>query len=552
MRLDLAPRSLLTPLALAAQVALAAAAASTVPAAAGDPPTFHRDVAPILRRHCVTCHAPGEVAPMSLRTYQESRPWAKTIARNVRERRMPPWHAEPGGLRFANDRSLAPEHVDTLVRWAQAGAIEGDPAGADGALPPPPDSEWRLGEPDLVLELDAVEVPAGGPDRFRLVAADSAGDPGRADERWISAIEVLPGDRSVVHHVLLWVGRPEGGQHSLLGGWAAGTEPLRFPAGTARRLPAGHPLLADVHYHPTGTATTDRTRLGIHFVDPASVEKELTALWILDAEFEIPPGAPRHPSRASHTFLEPVRVHGLTPHLHYRGTDASYTAFYPDGRRQELLRVKWDFNWQTCYWLAEPLDLPAGTRLEIAAHWDNSAANPANPDPTRAVRWGPGSTDEMLIGFVDYVPLEGRSPDALPLILGKLPELIERYPGEVWMVDLPPTPGVAPVPTALRLPRVGSGAWYLQLATTVFPVPIEPLEWNGDSLRARVDFGELESLLGKAPPGAVFELSGELDPATGTLELTLGTPAGIHTIEGVRAEAFELGAPAEASSRAGG
>jgi mono/diheme cytochrome c family protein len=508
--------------ALAATLAAGAPALAAGSAANRDVPTYTGGVAAVLHDNCVSCHSPGQVAPMSLRTWDEVRPWAKAILRAVDAGDMPPWDADPGFGPFVNDRSLSAEERDLLVRWAQAGAPRGE---GDAPEPPPlPSSEWTLGEPDWVIEFDPFEVAADGPDRFLQIPVDT----GFEEDRWISAIEVLPGEKQVVHHFLLWQANESStGQESLLGGWAAGANQEPLPAGTGRLVKKGRQLIGDFHYHPSGQAATDRTRVGIHFADAAEVEKELVNLWILNAEFAIPPGDPDYGASASYVFPQDVRVLSLTPHMHYRGKDMTYTATYPDGREETLLRVsRYDFNWQTGYEFAEPVAIPAGTRIDVEAHWDNSAANPANPDPTKTVTWGTQSTDEMLIGFVDYVVDQGISPQPVSLVLGKLAELAETHPGRVWRVDIQREPGKGPEPSAVHLPLQGQGGWYVQLGNMVLPAPIQEIVWDGNRVTAT-------ALVPGQPP---MGMAGVVDGATGELDLTLQTGGGEGKVRGIPAE----------------
>jgi mono/diheme cytochrome c family protein len=479
-------------------------------AAAVDQPTFVGEIAPILHDNCVRCHRPGEIGPMSLLTYDEVRPWAKSIGRVVHEGEMPPWDADPGFGPFANDISLSEEEIDTIMGWVAAGSPRGT-----GEPPAPPEMPegggWTLGEPDWVYEFDPVGVSADGDDQFTIIPIDS----GWEEDRWIQAIEVLPGDRKVVHHFILWQSDESGrAQESWLGGWAAGAPPNAFPDGTARLVKKGRALLGDFHYHPYGEATTDSTRLGIHFADPETVNKEYVNLWILNADFQIPAGAANHPAKASYVFPQDARVLSLTPHMHYRGKDMTYTAYYPDGREEELLRVSnYDFNWQINYDFVEPVAIPAGTKLEVVAHWDNSTDNPNNPDPSTDVTWGLQSTDEMLIGFVDYVVEEGVSPKPVSLVLGKLAELAEAYPGQVWRVDIVRQSGTGPEPSAVHLPKDGRpGGWYVQMGTLVLPAPIQEIVWEENRVSATA------LIPGQEP----MEIEGVVDPETGGIELQMG------------------------------
>ena len=397
---------------LATRVARVAGATATIlllaPAIAAGPsvdqPTFVDDVAPILHANCVSCHQPGEIGPMSLRTYREVRPWARSIARAVENRDMPPWDADPGYGPWLNDISLGEDEIAAIVRWVANGAPRGE-----GDEPvherPETEGEWAFGEPDWVFEFDAHEVAAEGPDEFRDVPITTGFD----EDRWIRAVEIKPGDHKVLHHFILWRAA-EGAtfQESWMAAWTAGSKPYRFPAGSARLLQRGRKLIGDFHYHPSGETATDSSRIGLWFAEPEEVDKELITLPIWNAGIHIPAGDPNYEAEASRVFEEDVEIRAFTPHMHYRGKSMHFSAELPDGSTRDLLRVsRYDFNWQTTYQLAEPIRLPAGTRIQVKAVFDNSAGNPSNPDPTVDVRWGLESTDEMLNGLVDYVAADG-------------------------------------------------------------------------------------------------------------------------------------------------
>ena len=303
---------------------------------------------------------------------------------------MPPWHATSESLTFANDRSLDPAERDTILRWVQAGAPAGDLEQAP-ATPLFPESSWRLGEPDFVATLDEVTVPAGGPDQFH----DLVGKVGLPEDKWIKAIEILPGNSKVVHHVIAVAvkGFNVDPQQGWMGAWAAGTDPMVFPEGTGRLLPKGSNIIADMHYHPAETEEKDVTRIGLHFADESEVERALANIWIMNQDFKIPAGTSNHEVRASRTFWQDGRILALIPHMHYRGTDFTFIAHRPDGTSETLMTVpSWDFNWQTVYNLEMPLEITEGTRVECIAHYDNSEANPVNPDPTIDVTFGDEST----------------------------------------------------------------------------------------------------------------------------------------------------------------
>ena len=474
-----------------------------------DQPTFVADIAPILHENCVSCHQPDEIAPMALRTYREARPWAKSIARAVENRDMPPWDADPGYGPWKNDISLSDSEIAAITRWAATGAPRGD--GEEPAYEPAAaEAEWAFGEPDWVYEFDAFDVAADGPDSFAILPIA----PGFEEDRWIRAVEVQPGDREVLHHFILWRASEAstGVQDAWIDGWAAGAGPNELPSGTARFLPKGRGLLGDFHYHPNGMAATDKTRVGVWFAEPEEVEKELINLWVMNATFKIPAGDPNYEARASHVFSEDVVVRSLAPHMHYRGKDMKYTAYLPDGEERELLSVsRYDFNWQTGYEFDEPLALPAGTRIEVVAHWDNSADNPNNPDPTVNVTWGTESTDEMLIGFVDYVAADGVSPEPANAVIAKLAELAKSDPGQAWRFDVTRQPGQGPEPTAMLLPRDGRpGGWFVQFGTLALPAVIVDIVWDGDHVTATAQV-----------PGQTMELEGTVQK-DGSMLMNMG------------------------------
>ena len=500
-------------LALVLTVPWVASASETSGTTAGgannaDQPTYVHDIAPILHNNCSGCHKPDDIAPMALRTYDEVRPWAKSIAKAVKNRDMPPWDADPGFGPFTNDSSLSQDEIDVVTRWVEAGAPRGD---GDEPVWEAPEKfgDWKLGEPDWVYEFDSFDVAADGPDQFKVIPIPT----GFEEDRWIKAVEVLPGDASVVHHFILWRANEDNtAQDAWLSAWAAGAAPSEFPETTARLLPKGRNLLGDFHYHPTGDAASDKTRIGVHFADPEEIEKEFVNLWVLNASFNIPAGDSNYEAKASYVFPQDVSIRSLTPHMHYRGKDMKYTAVFPDGTSRELLSVsRYDFNWQTNYDFEEPVDVPAGTKIEVIAHWDNSTDNPHNPDATVDVSWGVESEDEMLIGFVDYTVKDGISPKKVSLVLGKLAELSEEFPGEVWRVDAVRSPGGDPEPMAVHVPKNGgAGGWYVQMGSLVLPAPIQDVVWDGDNFTAKAMI-----------PGNPADISGVVQE-DGTLDLTMG------------------------------
>ena len=475
-----------------------------------DQVTYVEHVAPLFESNCVSCHQPGEIAPMSLLTYDEVRPWAKTIRKVTSDGAMPPWHADPEHGSFKNDRSLSPEEVALIDKWVATGAKRGD-----GEIEKPElvNQGWRLGEPDLIVTLDQVSLPGGGPDVFRdlVKTIDKQGD------TWLRAVEVKPGNRKVVHHVILMAssGRRQA-QAGWLGAWAAGMAPMVFPKGTARLVKEGSRLVADMHYHPDAEPTTDQTQIGLYFYD-GEPEKELQNLWIQNSGFEIPAGADNHQVRASMTFDQDSTVLGLLPHMHYRGKDFTYTAHYPDGTSEVLLSVSdYDFNWQTLYELAEPKKVPAGTRIECVAHYDNSANNPDNPDPSRSVRFGNESYDEMMIGFVDAVVDKGLRPMSLEKRMEvRLTNLLESHDSDVYWVTTYEIEEDGSLDddssgSALFLPAEGDGTWSIAVDRQILDATLTNVVRNGSDFSAILDtsFGPLE-VKGEWIPGK--SIKGEIE-----------------------------------------
>lgn len=370
-------------------------------------PTFARDVAPILYERCVTCHRPGQIAPMSLLTYKEARPWSRAIRARVAARTMPPWFAEDGHRPLAGDHRLNDNELMTLVLWVDAGAPEGSP----GDLPPLPPAvaeAWRIGRVDAVVELpDAVGVPPSGAVPVQYFEVPTTW----TDERWIEAVEVRPTDPAHVHQVNVFtrtVSRgsgtpvdPESPLGESLAAFASGAEPMVLPPGTARRMPAGSALVFEVHYSTNGSPGSDRTRLAMRFASRPP-DREARTLVVANPAFAIPAGATEHRVEAARTFDEPVQVLSVMPHAHRRARRFDYRIVFPDGRAETILSVP-RFNplWELSYVFAEPLGVPRGARLEVTTTYDNSPANRANPDPRRDVAWGwDPAAGEMMTSYV--------------------------------------------------------------------------------------------------------------------------------------------------------
>ncbi|XZE53357.1 redoxin domain-containing protein [Planctomycetaceae bacterium SH139] len=368
--------------------------------------SFTGEVARILNRRCVECHREGEIAPFALADYEEAAGWADMIAEVVRDGRMPPWHADPKYGSFSNDRSMTPEEKQTLYDWANAGAPQGDPAD----LPEPPTfvTGWQLPrEPDLVLNVspEPFQVPADGAVAYKYFKVD----PGLDEDTWLEAAEFIPGNRAVVHHILGFY-RPKGSnkpmaaERSFLVGYVPGARVEQNPPGMAKRLPANSELVFQVHYTPIGTPQLDQSKLGMVFADPAKITHEVVTSSAVQTNLRIQPGDPSYQVSAIIPELLPKSLLlGMSPHMHLRGKAFRYEIVKPDSQRETILDVPaYDFNWQTTYQFAEPLELAAGSRIACTAVFDNSEDNLNNPNPQALVRWGDQTDDEMMIGYFHY------------------------------------------------------------------------------------------------------------------------------------------------------
>ncbi len=391
-------------------------------------PTYCRDVAPILDRSCVPCHRPGQIGPFALTDYRETVRRAGAIAEAVAAERMPPWHANPLHGKFANDVRLPDRDKDQLLGWIENGCPEGDTA--DLAPPTPRPTGWRIARPDLVVTMPvSFPVPARGVIDYQYFEVD----PGFTTDRWIQAAEIRPGNRRVVHHASVFLKPPTPGRQpeaqGELGSYCLatttpGTPPLTLPSGMAKRVPAGWRFLFVVHYAPVGTEQVDRTSLGLIFADPASVRQEVATNLLLAPDLRILAHDADHVVERSRRFDADVLLLAMFPHMHLRGKSFRYEVILPDGQTETLLDVPhFDFAWQNRYELAQPRRLPAGTTIRCVARYDNSAANPNNPDPTATVRAGPQSWDEMFNGYYDIALADQdltRPPGCLQAMLPNL------------------------------------------------------------------------------------------------------------------------------------
>jgi hypothetical protein len=429
-------------------------------------PTFSKDVAPILNQHCVSCHRPGDIAPMSLQSYTDARPYVSSIRRKVSEGTMPPWHAEAPVGTFKNDRRLTAAEKNTIVAWATNGAPEGNPKD----LPPAPTfaTGWSIGKPDVVLTMTkAYDVPAAGEVPYQYFEIPT----NFTEDKWVQAIEIRPGALSVVHHILAFASEPgaprrapayipraigapaalpaangngaaapagaalaaavqarqaaasggaaaqaataanpnaprplaTGNRGALIATTAPGTNAMVFEPGQALLVRAGAVISFQIHYTATGKATSDKSSIGFIFAkEPPKQEVQTNAF--VNALFAIPAGAASHEVDSAIEFTADSHVLALFPHTHLRGKDWEYRLVYPDGRSEVVLAVPhYDFNWQTYYEFTKPLAVPKGARLEARAHYDNSTGNKANPDPNVVVRWGEQTWEEMQYTGITFI-----------------------------------------------------------------------------------------------------------------------------------------------------
>jgi hypothetical protein len=417
-------------------------------------PTFSKDVAPILFKHCAACHRPNDIAPMSFLDFKSTRPWAKAVREAVVSRKMPPWFADPNHGKFSNNPSLTQAEIETVRAWADSGASEGNPRD----LPPAPQfvDGWKLGQPDIIIDIGEDFVVKPGDDSYDHFIVPS----GLTNGKWIRAAEIRPGNRQVVHHVhvnlvsqaaaagptsiesmtnlnkyLLREGKLTriradapvvndacvanppalpyltGFQEGALASFLPGRPPDVFPEGSAKWVPPNSKLEFVIHYaRISGKPQTDRTSVGLYLA-PAPPERVLRRMDLRNFFFQIPPGEANHEVRRCYTFETDKLLLSFTPHMHYRGKDMTYELIRPDGRAETLLKVpRYDFNWQLVYRLQDPVFVPKGSRMIVTAHYDNSPNNRANPDPTLPIRWGDKSEEEMMTSWIEYLEPKATAP----------------------------------------------------------------------------------------------------------------------------------------------
>jgi peroxiredoxin len=394
------------PVTVASTPVLGCLIARAVPAKSDGSITYSNQVVRILQNRCQECHRPGQIGPFSLMSYRNAVNWSETIREVIQDSRMPPWYADPHFGKFANDRSLSQSERDTLLAWIDQGCPKGD----DKDLPPArkfPEG-WSIGTPDAILTMkESFEVPAeagkgGIPYKYFEVETNFT------EDKWVERAEAKAGEPAVVHHIVVFIVPPgmtfrqNDRALRVLCGTAPGDMPFMAPSGTAKSIPKGSKLVFQMHYTPNGRPYKDASSVGLIFAK-ASVEHRMLTLPILNPRFLIGPGDENYPVESQFKFKENGHVVSFMPHMHLRGKDFRYEAIYPDGKKETLLSVpRYNFNWQSVYRLAEPKAIPAGTTIHCVAHFDNSAKNPNNPDPTQQVMWGDQTWEEMMIGWMDF------------------------------------------------------------------------------------------------------------------------------------------------------
>jgi hypothetical protein len=390
---------------------------------AGTPPTFYKDVLPILQQHCQTCHRPGQIGPMSLLTYEQVRQNAKPIASMVGARRMPPWLADPKYGHFANDASLKPAEIETVETWVASGAPAGDPR--EGPLAKRWFEGWNIPPPDQVIQMtNPVSIPARGIVEYTYEIVPT----GFTKDRWVQMSEIRPSSRAHVHHGVVYIRTPNSTwlrdaptntpftastlsdprlQHEahwtdsdLLLVYAPGSSPDQWPAGMAKFVPAGSDLVFQMHYTTNGHSARDQTSIGLVFAKDVPSQRVLT-LQLTNDHFLIPPRTDNYRVEAWGTLPNDATLLSFFPHMHLRGKRFEYNIVHEPLNVETLLRVNYDFYWQLSYRLAIPRLLKAGTKLQAVAWYDNSDKNSHNPDPNASVTWGDQTYDEMMVGFFD-------------------------------------------------------------------------------------------------------------------------------------------------------
>lgn len=375
-------------------------------------PDYVADIAPIIKDNCAECHREGGIGPFAMNSYMMLKGWSPMIRETLVTKRMPPTQVDPNIGHFNNARYMEKKDLQTLVHWIDAGSPRGsnkvDPL---VGLEWPDIRDWQLGEPDFIVKAPKHDIPATGVVDYINKDIELTFD----EDKWVKAVQFIPGDPAVLHHLLTYVTGPkedfdggEGGNNSVarrfLEGYAPGKiDSMTFPEGTGVFIPKGHKLSMQFHYTTNGKATSDETILGLYFHDEPPKYEYLNRS--VSGMFKVPPHSIEHKTKAQYVFEEDVVVHGLRAHMHFRGRYMRFTAEYPDGTKKDLLNVpNYSYAWQPTYQLDQPVNLPAGTKVHVTGAFDNSEFNPANPDPTKELTFGLQSWDEMFIGYWSYHP----------------------------------------------------------------------------------------------------------------------------------------------------
>ncbi len=382
-------------------------------------PTYAKDVAPILQSKCQSCHRRHQVGPFALDTYEQARRRSHDIAAVTGERSMPPWKPTRGvGPKLKHDQSLSRAEIDILAAWAESGAPLGDPKD----LPPPRTfaEGWKLGPPDLILEAgEDFPVPATGPDVYRCFVLPT----NLARDTYVEAVDFAPTNRGAVHHLIAYIDTTGHGRELDLGDagpgyfaasgvgvpadelsfWTAGSQPHRLPDGVGIRIPAQADIVVQVHYHPSGKPGNDRIRVGL-YLTRKPIKQALHWNNASNYTFRLPPGNDNFEVKASWMIPVDVEVMAVSPHMHQLGRDMHMSVRLPNGRIQNLIEIAdWDPSWQSAYYFQQPITLPAGSIVNVVAHFDNSAHS-RNPNrPPKAVVFGPNFDDEMCVGYIAMV-----------------------------------------------------------------------------------------------------------------------------------------------------
>jgi mono/diheme cytochrome c family protein len=378
-------------------------------AATAATPTYHREISRIMQAHCVECHREGGLGPFALESHEDLEEHAGMIRKQVERGAMPPWFAAPGahGI-FSNDRSMPEADKSVLLTWLKSGRPPGDPAEAPLARKFP--EGWTVGTPDVVFQIpQAIAIKAEGTMPYQKRVVETA----FAEDRWVQGYEILPTAPEVVHHVIVKVHskgsaiRERGeGEEGFFAAYVPGNSHRMLPPGFAKRLPAGSRLSFQIHYTPNGKATTDQVKIGLIFAKEAP-RNEVHVAAVAQPRLNIPPGEANHLENKRQVIPVNMNITAFMAHMHVRGKSFKYELTTPDGKTETLLDIpRYDFNWQLQYDYAQPKFIPRGSTMIITAVFDNSSGNPANPDPTKTVRWGDQTYDEMMIGYVEhYRPL---------------------------------------------------------------------------------------------------------------------------------------------------